>query len=263
VDVISSTPSERAPERLAAVLLEGPAPPEASGEWPPYSRAAAIALSLFIAYHAVTVVLHNLPNVAPARALHAALDRPLAIRAYMAVNGNPRGWGLFAPNANQSNYFAKVLVEDAAGRTRDVQADIYGRRTHPYLRYDRLGNLNRRVAQGETHLRPYYAAWFCRQWERAHGGAPARAVVLVRRWTRIPPPEETRAAGGYHPMGLFPNEDQQVRFECATTHGGRLTTELRRRYALPARADAPASGHTRRGDSGAPADIPDIARDGY
>ncbi len=260
---MSSTPTARSRDRLAAALLEDPVPKEGSGEWLSYSRAAAIALSLFIAYHAVTLVLHNLPNVAPARAVHAALDQPLAIRRYMAVSGNPRGWGLFAPDANQSNYFAKVLVEDAAGRTRDVRADIYGRRTHPYLLYDRLGNLNRRVAQGETHLRPYYAAWFCRQWERTHGGEPARAVVLVRRWTRIPPPEETRATGGYHPMGLFPNEDQQVRFECATTPGGRLTTELRRRYALPARADAPAPARTRRGDSAAPADAPDAARDGY
>src|SRR5687767_7328508 len=92
---------------LAESFLRRPVPSEGSGRWTPYSRPVAVVLSLFIAYHAVTVVLHDLPTVGAARALHAALDRPLGIRAYMTVNGNPRGWGLFAPDANQANYFAK------------------------------------------------------------------------------------------------------------------------------------------------------------
>jgi len=214
-------------------LLEDPLPVEGSGPWQPYSRPAALLLSLLIAYHAVSVVLHNAPNVEPVRALHAALDRPLGIRTYMAVNGNPRGWGLFAPDANQANFFTKVLLEDATGRVRDLQADIYGRRIHPYLVYDRLGNLNRRIMQDDAGLRPIYAGWFCRDWERSHRGEPARAVTLTRRWTRIPAPDAAYATGGYHPMALFPNEDRTVRYECATLPGGRLTGELRRRYRLP------------------------------
>ena len=223
---------------LAESLLGRPVPSEGSGPWRPYSRPVAVVLSLFIAYHAVTVALHDLPTIGAARALHAALDRPLGIRPYVAVNGNPRGWGLFAPDANQANYFTKVLLEDATGRTRDLQLDVYGRRAYPYLVYDRLGDLNRRVAQGDPGLRPYYAAWVCRDWERSHGGEPARAVLLVRLWTRIPTPEAAWATGGYHPMGLFPNEDQEVRFDCASTAGARLPNDLRRRYGLRPRADA-------------------------
>ena len=235
---------------LAEALLRSPSPDDsterpgaaiAARSWTPYSTLSAALLSLFIAYHSVAVALYALPSIPALRTVYAALDRPLGITPYMAVNGNPRGWGLFAPNANQANYFAKVLIEDPAGRQRDLQVDTYGRRPVPYLFYDRRANLNRRVAQGETALRPFYAAWACRTWERGHGGEPARAAILVRLWTRIPPPETAYATMGYHPMGLYPNEDQQTRYDCATTPGGRLPNDQRRRAGLPARTDAPTS----------------------
>ena len=245
---------------LAASLLRGAAPSVASADWTPYSRLAAVLVSLFIGYHAVTLVLHNLTSLPAVRAAHTALDRPLGITSYTSVNGNPRGWGLFAPNANQANYFTKVIIEDSTGRQRDLQLDIYGRRSYPYLFYDRLANLNRRTAQAETGLRPFYAAWACRYWERAHGGEPARAAVLVRRWTRIPAPETVYGEMGYHPMGLQPNEDQLTRFDCATTPGGRLPNDLRRRFALPARPDAPAAAPVAPGAADA---SQETSRDGY
>lgn len=234
---------------------------EAAGDWERYSRPVALLLSLLIAYHVVAVVLYNLPNVEPARALYAALSRPLGIRTYMAVNGNPRGWGLFAPDANQANFFTKVVLEDSTGRARDLQADIYGRRVHPYLLYDRLANLNRRIMQDDASLRPIYAGWFCREWERSHGGEPARAVTLTRLWTRIPAPDAAYATGGYHPMALFPNEDRTVRYECATLAGGRLTSALRRRYGLPPRPDTgPAPAPVAPEPGG---DAAETSRDGY
>jgi len=247
-------------DRLAASLLGGAAPGEASTGWTAYSRPAAVLLSLFIGYHAVTLVLHNLTSLPAVRAVHAALDRPLGITSYMAVNGNPRGWGLFAPNANQANYFTKVLIEDSTGRQRDLQVDMYGRRSYPYLFYDRLANLNRRTAQAETSLRPFYAAWACRYWERTHGGEPAQAAVLVRRWTRIPAPETVYGEMGYHPMGLYPNEDQITRFDCATTPGGRMPNDLRRRFALPARPEPSAAAPEAPSEA---AESQETSRDGY
>jgi hypothetical protein len=232
--------SEDVAERLAASLLAGAVPASRGGPRATPSRAAALVLSLFIAYHAIAVCLYTLPNVKLARALYTALDPLLRLGAYMAVTGSPRGWGLFTPDANQANYFTRVLIEDGTGRRHDLQVDIYGRRTYPYLIYDRLGNLNGRVAQGAPSLRPYYAAWFCREWERSHRGQPAREVVLIRVWTRIPTPEASRASGGYHPMSLFPNEDQETHFDCASTPGGRLPNDLRRRYGLAPRADSEA-----------------------
>jgi hypothetical protein len=220
----------------------------------------AIVLSVLIAYHAVTLLLHTVP-VPALRAVRAALDRPLAISAYSALNGNPRGWGLFAPDANQANYFMKVLIEDASGRRRDLQVDFYGRRTYPYLLYDRLASLNRRVAQSDISLRPVYAAWACRRWERTHGGEPAAAAVLIRRWTRIPAPETAYATMGYHPMGLDPNEDQETRFDCATTPGGRLPDALRRRFGLPPQPDPTVAKPPA---APAPSDTPvEPSRDGY
>ena len=231
---MSGGPSEA--DRLAMSLLRGPGPDGNASRPIAFSTPTAIVLSVFIAYHAVTLLLQTVP-VPALGAVRAALDRPLGIGVYSAVNGNPRGWGLFAPDANQANYFMKVLIEDATGRRRDLQVDFYGRRTYPYLLYDRLARLNRRVAQNDTPLRPVYAAWACRRWERAHGGAPAEAAVLIRRWTRIPAPEAAYVTMGYHPMGLEPNEDQERRFDCASTPGGRLPDGLRRRFGLVPRPD--------------------------
>ena len=255
---MSLGPSEA--ERLAVSLLREPAPGESPSRPIASSRPTAIVLSLFIAYHAVTLLLHTIP-VPALRAVRAALDRPLAIKAYSALSGNPAGWGLFAPDANQANYFMKVLIEDGAGRRRDLQVDFYGRRSYPYLLYDRLASLNRRVAQSDRSLRPVYAAWACRHWERAHGGEPAEAAVLLRRWTRIPAPETAYATMGYHPMGLDPNEDQETRFSCATTPGGRLPDSLRRRFGLPPRPHTTSPGPAA---APAPSDAPvEPSRDSY
>ena len=58
---------------------------------------------------------------------------------------NTQSWAMFAPNPHRSNVFMKVMVKDEAGEIWDLKHDIYGKREYPYLWYDRMGKINRRL----------------------------------------------------------------------------------------------------------------------
>jgi hypothetical protein len=149
---------------------------------------------------------------------------------------------MFAPNPHRSNIFMRVLVRDAAGEVYDLKHDIYGKRTYPYLFYDRMGKVNRRIVDQKGYRR-HYAAWVCREWERTHGGEAADEVIFVKLWTKIPHPNEVikrfKDKGwdlrymGYHPLELKLNEREADTFRCSTNRQAQLPNYLRERYGLP------------------------------
>jgi hypothetical protein len=150
---------------------------------------------------------------------------------YMRVTGNATSWAMFAPDVSRLNSFVRVFVEDHRGSMWDLQHDIYGRRRYPYLFYDRLGKVNRRLLN--RTLRPAYAAWVCRDWERTNYGDRPRAVGFVTIRTRIPSPDEAYQRMGYDPMSLGLNQEPVETFECASIPNGRLPSSLRARFQLP------------------------------
>ena len=169
------------------------------------------------------------------RGLADVLDRGLQVRRYMRATGNVQGWKLFAPDPPLVNMFVKVLVEDSAGRVWDLRHDIHGGRAYPYLFFDRMATINRLLFRQPERREPY-AAWACRDWERTRR-EPARQVRLVRRWTRVPPPEEARRTGGFEPGRLRINEAPPDAFPCASIPHGQLPNDLRSRYGLPPAPD--------------------------
>ncbi len=246
------SPTTPAPQGLAHDLLHAPVPePERPRPWAYRSWAMAL-VSLFIAYHATILMVHNLPNKGLSKGLHKwfndthepeFLGKPrklsLDMRTYMLATGNTQSWAMFAPNPHRSNTFMKVMVKDKDGEIWDMAHDIYGRRRYPYLFYDRMGKINRRIIEQKGYRR-HYAAWVCREWERTHEGEPAIEIQFVKMWTRVPPPEKAIAdAGGnpfkmgYDPMELklFQREEDGIR--CRTTRHGQLPNYLRERYGLP------------------------------
>ncbi len=242
---------------LAQRLLHDPEPePERRSAWS-YPLWGMALVSLFIAYHATVLLVHNLPNGGLAAGLHKFFNEkhevPLGgekpaklgfeMRTYMHATGNTQSWAMFAPNPHRSNTFMKVMVKDADGEVWDMAHDIYGRRRYPYLFYDRMGKINRRIIDQKGYRR-HYAAWVCREWERTHEGEPAIEVQFVKMWTRVPPPQQLieEAGGnplkmGYDPMELklFQRKEDAVR--CRTTPHGQLPNYLRERYGLPLHED--------------------------
>ena len=237
---------------LAHGLLHAPEPePERPRKWA-YANWAIVLVSLFVAYHATVLLVHNLPNKGLSKGLHKWFNEPhevemfgktwkptLAMRTYMTATGNTQSWAMFAPNPHRSNTFMKVMVKDQSGEVWDMAHDIYGRRRYPYLFYDRMGKINRRIIEQKGYRR-HYAAWVCREWERTHGGEAPIEVQFVKMWTRVPPPEKLiKEAGGnplkmgYDPMELklFQREEDAVR--CRTTRHAQLPNTLRERYGLP------------------------------
>jgi hypothetical protein len=228
---------------LADTLLHGPLV-EADNPARPYAYAAwlRVLMSAFVLYHAAVLTVENLPSGGLSKGLMTWFNKKLEARDYFQATGNSQSWAMFAPNPHRSNIFMKVMVKDAAGEIYDLKHDIYGKRTYPYMFYDRMGKVNRRIVDQQGYRR-HYAAWVCREWERTHGGEAADEVIFVKMWTKVPHPDEVitrfKAKGwdprymGYNPMELKLTEREADTFACRTTRQAQLPNYLRERYGLP------------------------------
>lgn len=251
-----------AANELAATLLHAPIEEEPAKRRWVYPTWALVLVSLFLLYHATILLVHNLPSKGLSEGVHtwfnktypigesdetpAGAEEPtpllkvgIDMRTYMAATGNTQSWAMFAPNPHRSNVFMKVMVEDSDGEVWDMAHDIYGRRSYPYMFYDRMGKINRRIIDQRGYRR-HYAAWVCREWERTHEGEAPKEVQFVKMWTRIPPPEKVidDAGGnpfrmGYDPMELelFQRNDNSIK--CRNTRHAQLPNQLRERYGFP------------------------------
>src|SRR5690606_9715172 len=167
------------PEDLADRLLRGPASPA-----PPRApRWGRFAVGAFVAYHLLAILLGNLPQREDD--LVGRVSGALGLRRYLDVTASWQRWNMFAPNPVRRNEYMKVVVTDADGRTWDVPDDIRLRRRYPYLAYDRRAKVSRRMMDHPWYQR-VYGAWMCREWERTHGGRPARKLQLVWEHSKVP-----------------------------------------------------------------------------
>lgn len=233
---MSTSTDHRSSSDLSRSLLDEPPVPQpgaqASSSRFAYRWWGKLLVSAFIAYHVAVLLVHNLPNKGLSHRLYGLFNKHLAMNDYMRATGSSQSWAMFAPNPHRSNFFMKVFVKDADGDEWDMKHDIYGKRHYPYLFYDRMGKINRRIISQKGYRRPY-AAWVCREWERTHGGTPAEEVRFVKTWTRIPPPRAVFRAMGYDPMELHVYEREQETIRCRTARNAQLPPELRARYGLP------------------------------
>ena len=226
---------------VATALLHEPVPElsaSSQGGRFAYRWWGMLLVSLFVAYHASVLLVHNLPNKGLSRDLHRFFDKHLQMRSYLYATGNTQSWAMFAPNPHRTNFFMKVMVVDDTGEIWDLAQDIYGRRRYPYLFYDRMGKINRRIIEQKGYRR-HYAAWVCREWERTHQGKPAQEVRFVKMWTRVPPPEAVieHAQGNpvamwYDPMQLPLKQREEDAIPCDTTRQAQLPNHLRERYGF-------------------------------
>lgn len=226
--------SARSP--LEQRLLHDPIPDddEPGRPWA-YSGMALVVLSLFIAYHLTAVLVHTMPASEGSRALQAVLARRAETENYLGAIGITWLWGVFAPEPPTRNVFTRVLVESADGQEWDLGHEILGRRSYPYLFYDRMAKINRQMLRQREYLR-IYAGWVCRSWELGHGGEAARTVRLAPVFTQVPAPSAAFARMGYEPRGLDVVEAEKEVFPCASTAHGQLPPRLRARHGLAAPA---------------------------
>lgn len=224
---------------LADTLLHQPvaADDRPSRRWA-YGGVMQIIATVFILYHGVILLVHNLPSKGLAKGAQKVLNDRLDANTYWQATGNTQSWAMFAPNPHRSNIFMKVMVKDAAGDVWDLKHDIYGKREYPYLWYDRMGKINRRLIDQKGYRR-HYAAWVCREWEKDHEGESAEEVQFVKMWTQIPPPQAVfeRANGnifkmGFDPMQLPLKQREEDIISCATNRQAQLPNYLRERYGL-------------------------------
>ncbi|MFV8753721.1 hypothetical protein ACNOYE_24465 [Nannocystaceae bacterium ST9] len=217
----------------ASLLHAEPAPSERAPtrRWS-YPQWAVFVVSLFIAYHTVILLVWNLPSKGLPKDYHKAVMETLKGSTYFNGTRNGQSWAMFAPNPNRSNTFIMVYVEDQNGETWNFGQDIWGDARYPYLFYDRRGKINRRI-DGKKNYQRIYGAWVCREWERQHGGEPAKSVTFIKRYTTVPKPRQVIENGGWDPWGEHFKQKEQETITCKTTLDAQLPNDLRARYGLP------------------------------
>ena len=220
------------PSGPAAALLHAPLadaqPPERRRGFP----LKTLLVSAFVAYHALGLIVHNLPDSGLTKDFRYSYMGKLDFSRYMQATSIGQSWPMFAPNPPRHNQFMRIMVEEKNGDLWDIAHDHYGRRTYPYLVYSRMGKINRRLFKMSRH-RESYGAWACREWERTHGGESAKEIRFIKMWTRIPPPELVYERMHYDPMELELQKYEILKVPCATTIHAQLPPYLRERYGLP------------------------------
>jgi hypothetical protein len=225
------------PPLHARLLHDAPAPSErrAASRWA-YAPWGILVVTLFVAYHASVLVIWNLPSKSLVRDFHGAFLKHTRGNTYFSATRLGQSWAMFAPNPTRANTFVHVYVEDQQGGVWDFEQDIWGDDRYPYVWYSRMGKINRRI-DGKKNYQRIYGAWVCREWERMHGGEPARSVSFVRRSTLVPYSADVIQHGGWDQWQAPAKQVEQETIDCRTITQGQLPTELRERYGLPPLAD--------------------------
>lgn len=169
------------------------APPLAFG---PLGR---LAVGAIILVQIVGVALWLVPDKAICASWRGPARR--ALQPWLALTQTTQGWGMFAPNPPTGNVFLKIEVTRPSGEVVDLRTDVYAREQMPipYLGYDRMRKVNRRVLTEGARFRPWVARYWCRRWAREHGGELPKEVRLLRLGYPIPRPEELAQSGPYDP----------------------------------------------------------------
>jgi hypothetical protein len=219
--------------KLTESLLLAPVRPEPDDpRRSAYGAVGTVLVSLFVLYHAVVLLQHTTPSGGLAARFSKSLGDALQAGGYMRATSNVQSWSMFAPNPHRSNMFLQVFVELKDGTIIDLEHDMYGRRIYPYLFYDRMGKINRRLIEQERYQR-HYAAWVCRDWALNHNGEVPDRVKYVKMWTKVPHPAKVIPDMGFDPMQLKLTKEHLASVECSTTQHAQLPDEIRARHGLP------------------------------
>jgi hypothetical protein len=220
------------PALVEALLRAPPQVVAPDGRRWAYKPVGMALITLFVLYHVLVLLQHTTPSGGLATEFSKSLGERLKAGQYMRAASSVQSWSMFAPNPHRSNMFLQVFVELADGEVVDLEHDMYGRRDYPYIFYDRMGKINRRLIEQDRYQR-HYAAWVCREWALGHGGESPVRVKFVKMWTKVPHPSKVIPHGGFDPMQLKLTKEHMPSVECATTVHAQLPDEIRARHGLP------------------------------
>lgn len=209
----------------------------ASGRWTwAYGWLGRTVVATGVTVHIAALAVWSIPE----KQCTASFRKPAkdAVRTYLNVTQTRQSWNMFAPNPTRSNVFMKVYVTDQDGQLWDLYTDVNSPRqkSQPWLFYDRMGKITRRVTGRGKRYQKWVARYHCRKWALEHGGELPRTVEIYKQWYRVPPPELMRRHGPYEPTDYMDEHGKQERVYravCAREPDGQPTNEQRRRWGLP------------------------------
>jgi hypothetical protein len=215
--------------------LEADAAAERPWTWA-YGWFGRAFVATFISVHLAAIAVNSIPD----KDCTESFRKPAreVVRTYLRVTQSYQSWNMFAPNPVRANVFMKVYVTDQDGEIWDLYTDANSPRNkqHPWLVYDRMGKITRRVTGEGKHYRKWVARYHCRKWALEHDGELPRTVEIIKQWYVVPPPQLVRKQGPYDPAEYLAEHGRQKRVyraRCATEPDAQPTNELRRRHGLP------------------------------
>jgi hypothetical protein len=193
-------------------------------------------VATLLAVHIAAVAAHAIPQkdcTASFRKGAHELANP-----WLRATQTHQSWEMFAPNPARSNVFMKVYLTDRDGEVWDLGTDANSPRNkaNPWLVYDRMGKITRRVTGEAPHYQKWVARYHCRKWALEHDGELPRKVEIIKQWYIVPTPEQLREHGPYSPAELLETHGKQktaYTARCASEPDAQPTNELRRRHGLP------------------------------
>ncbi len=149
-----------------------------------------------------------------------------------------QSWNMFAPNPTRTNVFMKVFVTDKNGDLWDLYTDANSPRNkaQPWVIYDRMGKITRRVTGKGKHYLKWVARYHCRTWALEHDGDLPGQVQILKQWYAVPSPEKMRSRGPYKPeqyLAKYGHQKVVYTADCAREPDAQPTNALRRRHGLP------------------------------
>ncbi|PRQ02270.1 hypothetical protein ENSA5_25060 [Enhygromyxa salina] len=194
-----------------------------------------------IAVHLAALAAHSIPD----KDCTASFRKPAraVVLPWVQITQTYQSWNMFAPNPTRSNVFMKVFVTDQDGQLWDLYTDVNSPRNKvsPWLIYDRMGKITRRVTGDAKHYQKWIARYHCRKWALEHDGQLPRTVEIIKQWYAVPPPKLMRERGPYDPAAYLEAHGKQKRVyraRCATEPDAQPTNEIRRRHGLASVPDS-------------------------
>ena len=223
--------------RRGAPAQATPGAEPGAGVWTwAYGWFGRVLVATFVFVHVSAIAAQSIPAKDCTKSFRDPVRK--AVQPYLRVTQGYQSWNMFAPNPTRSNVFMKVFVTDADGQLWDLWTDANSPRNKvtPWLIYDRMGKITRRVTGDGKHYQKWVARYHCRKWALEHGGELPQTVEIIKQWYSVPSPKAIREIGPYEPSEYLAEHGKQERVykaRCAREPDAQPTNEMRRRYGLP------------------------------
>ncbi len=192
-------------------------PPAAPASGSRRARPGAVLLTLFVTWHAGTMVFNALSKEQRASLGLQPLHR--ITHTYGRLTNTFQFWRMFSPGVSNAKRWLLIDSIDADGARHPAFDDrtLIGARDYPYILIDRRSKAHSNMLRQEGWRRQH-AGYLCARASEP-GQTPPETIEFRRLYWRIPPPQRTAGTTYEEYRSLLEStrvEDLLMRYSCST-----------------------------------------------